>query len=180
MMQAPQCQTHNRLLLDLALGRLDDGDAERAEAVRTSCASCSAWWSQHFENDGAELVRAAVADGLRSFRAPQQRHQQRWWAIAAAAVLALAVGLLWQLFPGQLPDPMTASSASPNQIVAGSSGETTMLITAFSFEPEEDAGHLLVRQQPAAGSKSSPYQNGQPIFTGNFEDGALAGWTPAT
>jgi hypothetical protein len=94
MMKAPACPEHERLVLDLAQGRLDDAAAAEADAVRTGCPVCSAWWREELEGDLAATLDTAVEQAFDQFT-PARRRIPAWMPAAAAAVVAVGAGVLW-------------------------------------------------------------------------------------
>jgi len=114
---SPRCPEHGRTVLDLALGRLDDEAAFRAEEVLRSCDVCSGWWQAHLEGDAATVLNGAVSEAWAAFSAPRRRRLRPWLAAAAAAVLGLTV--YWVEGPGR------GSSQPPAEIVeAAPEGES--------------------------------------------------------
>lgn len=95
-MLSETCGQHGRLILDFALGRLDDEAAEEADRVLAGCPSCQEWWRRNFEGKVAAAIDAAVAEGFSCFAAPRRRRARRWLAAAAAAVLITCGGLVWR------------------------------------------------------------------------------------
>jgi len=94
-------------MLQLALGLLPDRAAGEAEVVRRQCDHCSRWWHEHLEGQPGSGVDQGVAQAFASFRAPAQQRFGKWLPLAAAAVLALAVGLVLRS-----SDPQSAEDAS--------------------------------------------------------------------
>jgi hypothetical protein len=89
------CSAHDRLVWDLALGRLSDAAAEDAEQVRATCPTCGAWWREELEGDGAAAVELEAGAAFARFSPPHRQVVPWWLAAAAILVLALAGGLLW-------------------------------------------------------------------------------------
>ncbi len=174
-MDAPQCNEHSRLVLDLALGRLDDNAAERAETALQSCPVCRSWWSQHMESPAAQVVAAAVSEELTRFQAPSQR--RHWWAMAAAVLLTLAVVSLWQLAPG---GPVTTMIGSSTQGTIPASQPAEAVINTISFEPENLGTLELVMESEAASKVARKRPADSPLFAIDFETGSLNGWSPTT
>lgn len=156
-MLPPSCPTHDRLLLDLALGRLDDRQADRAEAVRSTCPVCRQWWKRTFSSDAARSVEAAVSAALDSVELPRRHHAWRWLAAAAAVVIAAASLLL---LPGPAPSPAPAPRTAATSRPAA---ESKVLVTmTFESEPTEPKQPPLMQD-------------------GGFESGELGpGWSLGT
>jgi len=89
-MIAPNCPDHGSLVLDLALGRLEDERAGEAERVRDSCPSCNAWWRDRLSGGAVAEVDQAVAKAFEAFR-PSGRRRSRLWLAAGDEVVADAV-----------------------------------------------------------------------------------------
>jgi hypothetical protein len=148
-MKAFDCPDHGHLVPDLALGRLDDQGAEKAESARKNCAVCSSWWDETFSNSAVAAIDAEVWDVFRAFEPPRRR-RRGWLAAAAAAVLVIGAGsasLLWRDAPATvLPKDDQVS--------------------AWDFE----SGTVL---ETAVGSDSS---NDEAVFVGDFESGDTSAW----
>jgi len=162
-MHAPACPDHGRLMLDLALGRLDDRSAVEAEAVRLACPTCAGWWRSELEGAAASAVDQAVGSAFASFQPPASSRVARWLPVAAAATLAAGAGLLWHQH-GALQSPGSTAPPSP--------------LAQESFDGDrdgngvvglEDLGFTVEVQQPRGA-----------IFADTLDGGNLAGWTPHT
>ncbi len=108
-MHPPDCPDHGPLMLELALGRLDDSAASEAEQLILSCPGCGSWWHAHLEGATARAVDAAVADAFSRFRP----HRRRLWPVAAAAAAVVVAGslLLYTSRPQQQLAPQPAELA---------------------------------------------------------------------
>jgi len=178
-MLTPRCPDHGPLILELALGRLDDAEAVRAEQVRSHCDSCRQWWMENLQGEAAATVDAAVGEVFSSFDVPRRRRSQVWWVAAAAAVVVLSVGLTWHLGPsGTAVDTPRAATAE----VPTAADES---ISGFDFELG-DFGSTQLRTARADTEVPSPTREAarddpaQAVFTGDFESGTLGVWTPNT
>jgi hypothetical protein len=163
-MTVSRCPDHGDLMLELALGRLDDGEAGRAEGLRTSCAGCRQLWSSSFDESALAVVDAAVAEAFAGFRAPRYR-RRGWWAAAAAAVLVLGIGATSLLWRGG-----EDSAAAPRQPVAFGA-----VLSVWDFEN----GSLAAEASPAvveARAQSAAEGEGA-VFTNDLESGDLASWS---
>jgi hypothetical protein len=121
LMIAPNCPDHGSLVLDLALGRLEDERTDEAERVGDSCPSCNAWWLDRLSGGAVAEVDQAVAKAFEAFR-PSGRRRSRLWLAAAAVVLVLAAGLLWR--GTQMPSTTRTPSAPELAQRAFEAGET--------------------------------------------------------
>ncbi len=158
------CPDHGDLMLELALGRLDDGEAARAEDLRTSCAGCRQLWSSSFDESALAVVDTAVAGAFAGFRAPRRR-LGGWWAAAAAAVLVLGIGATSLLWRGG-EDPAVASRQP---------ADSGAVLSVWDFEN----GTLAAENSPAvveAGAQSAA-EGGGAVFTNDLESGDLASWS---
>ena len=162
-MHAPACPDHGRLVLDLALGRLDDRTAVEAEAVRLACPACAGWWRSELEGAAASAVDQAVASTFAAFQPPAARRTARWLPVAAAAALAAGAGLLWYQH-GAVSPPGSTTAPGP--------------LAHESFDGDrdgdgvvglDDIGYKVVVEQPR-----------EAIFADTLDGGDLAGWTPQT
>jgi hypothetical protein len=135
------CSAHDRMVWDLALGRLSDAAAEAAEQARATCPTCAAWWREELEGDAVAAVELAVGAELARF-SPPRRHALPWW-LAAAAVLVLALAL------GMLTRGKPAATAQPPCCVA------QVVQDAFQPNAQVDAQDLARMLQGKA-AKASP------------------------
>lgn len=157
------CPDHGDLMLELALGRLDDREAERAEELRTSCAGCGQLWSSSFDEPALAVVDAAVAGAFAGFHAP--RHRRRGWWAAAAAVLVLGIGatsLLWR--GGEDPAVASRQPATSDSVLSVWDFENGTLAAEASPTVVE------ARVQTAAEGEDA-------VFTNDLESGDLASWS---
>jgi len=158
------CPDHGDLMLELALGRLDEGDGVRAEALRATCAGCRQWWESTFDEPSLAAVDAAVVKAFAGFRAPR-RLRSGWWTAAAAALLVLAIGsasLLWRA------EGTTTIASQP-------SATSDTVLSAWDFEN----GALTAAAAPAGREvivQSSGDAEGA-VFTNDLESGDLASWS---
>jgi hypothetical protein len=185
MMISPSCPDHERLVLDLALGRLDDQEALRAEDVRDTCPVCRAWWQAAVEGEVAEVVDKAVAAVFSDLELPERRRSPRWLAAAAIVVMALGVGALWIAQRGTTADPVAVSRTASIRTL---DFEVPAAVVEFSRvevpdpEPEavaqpavDGAGGEQIRVAEAA-LETTP----EPLFAASFETGDLGHWVPST
>ena len=119
-MHGPDCPDHGSLVLDLALGRLEDERAGEAERVRDSCPSCRAWWQDRLSGGAVAEVDRAVEKAFEAFR-PSNRRRSWLWVAAAAIVLMVGAGLQWH--GTQLPSTTVPSAAELVEL-AFENGET--------------------------------------------------------
>jgi hypothetical protein len=163
MMPAPACPDHGRLVLDLALGRLDDQSAFAAEAARLSCPECAAWWRSQLEGAAAPSVDKAVGTAFASFQPPASSRVARWLPVAAAATLAAGAGLLWYQH-GAVQTSVATAPPSP--------------LARESFEGDRDGNGVVGLED--LGFAVHVEKTRDVIFSDTLEDGELAGWTPHT
>ena len=109
-------QVRDRELIEqYAAGTLGDADAESLEAHALDCQECWAAIQQ-----AVELHAALVADAPSPARpAPRSSVRHRMWpaGLAAAAVLAMAVGTFWYLKRSELKDPAVYRRAEAKIVV---------------------------------------------------------------
>jgi len=191
MMHSPNCPEHGRLVLDLALGRLDDGASVTAESLSESCPVCREWWREQFDSDAAASVDEAVAAVFSDLRLPARRRGYGWMAAAAAVVMTLGVGSIWVLQgPTDLGDEVAEPRvASIRTITFEPSDEAAEFILIEAPDPESDpVGHQTAQEPPAGEilvAEASPTESvvdgsSGVLFAGGFETGDLGGWVPST
>jgi hypothetical protein len=163
MMRAPACPDHGRLVLDLALGRLDDRSAVAAEAIRLSCPECAGWWRSELEGAAASAVDQAVGSAFAAFQPPASSRVARWLPVAAAATLAAGAGLLWY-HHGAVPASVATAPPIP--------------LAQESFEGDRDGNGVVGLED--LGFAVHVEKSRDVIFADTLEDGKLAGWTPHT
>lgn len=151
----PNCREHKTLVRDLALGLLDGDRAVEAEAVRTQCPACRAWWQGTFSGRAFENVMEQVGSTLSTTALPPRRHGRHWQIAAVAAVIALTVGVV-SMMPEAPEAPAVAQQDQP-------------AITVLDFEDPAvvAAGPDVVAEQAG---------NSEPLFADGMEDGGLGGW----
>ncbi len=157
-MRIPTCPEHGRLVLDLALGRLDDQAGTAAESIRTSCPECAAWWRAEFEGDLAHHLDRSIEIAFESFR-PARRRRTMWMPAAAAAALAVSGGLLWY----------------GNSDVNEAQQQT---LAQESFDGDLDSNGLV---DPSDLGFALHMENAsEAIFNGDLDNGDLTGWNSNT
>ncbi len=156
----PDCHNHGNLVGHLALGRLDDLEAVRAEEVRANCSTCSRWWLENFDSQTATAVEFEVSAAFQAFRAPRRQRRYRvWWAAAAAAILS--IGLLNHLWISAPVDSgIVISDVASEPAITGSPSET---IKVMDFETGSVASAALLDKPD------------EPVFAADFEAG-LGTW----
>ena len=162
-MRAPNCPDHGRLVLDLALGRLDDRSAAEAEAVRVSCPSCAGWWRSELEAATFVAVDLAVGSVFAAFQPPARSRVTRWLPVAAAAALAVGAGVLWYQH-GAVQSPGSTTPAGP--------------LAQESFDGDRDGDGVIGIED--LGFTVKVEQAREAIFADTLDGGELAGWTPHT
>lgn len=163
MMHAPDCPNHGRLVLDLALGRLDDRSAVEAEAVLLSCPSCAGWWRTELEAAAAVAVDQAVGSVFADFQPPARSRVARWLPVAAAATLAAGAALLWYQH-GVVQTSVATAPPSP--------------LAQESFDGDRDGNGVVGLED--LGLAVHVETSRDVIFADTLEDGELAGWTTNT
>jgi hypothetical protein len=200
MMMNPNCPEHERLVLDLALGRLDDDDAARAEDVKDSCPVCREWWSTQFEGEAIDLVDDAIASVFEDVDLPRRRRSHGWMALAAAVVMSLGATALWMVQRPVAPAPNAIEPVIVERIAAIQSMDfenpSTVVAHTIESEPETRepavgepstdrisevapvADEIVVAEAAPAELPRAPEP--EPLFSGSFESGDLSGWVPST
>lgn len=158
--ESPACPEHDRLVLELARGRLDGDRATAAERVRRECPACRSWWQDFLAGEQAAVVDSAVAEAFAGFEAPRRSHPQRWLA-AAAVFFALVLGFLFFQHQG-------------GHEALG--GEIQVAADEIFTEGFESNGRVFsVALEPTSGEAQG---SGDRIFAGSFEAGNFSAWSP--
>ena len=160
-MRAPDCPTHGRLVLDLALGRLDDGPAAEAERVLRDCPACAAWWHATFEGADAERLDEVLTATFAAFE-PSSRRVARWLPVAAAAALAVTAGVVYEVVQHQTERVQPSQSA----------------VVLETFDGDRDGNGRVDMND--LGFAAHVDGIGETIFAGNQDDGDLDGWNSHT
>jgi len=126
-MNPPDCKDHGTMMLELALGRLDDRPAADAETLLTSCPVCGEWWNHNLVGESASAVDAAVATAFASFETPRSRRAPVWLAAAAAIVVMVGATTVWRML----------------QPIPAVDGASTIEIVQRILEGTPSAGHDL-------------------------------------
>ena len=200
-MRSPSCPEHDRLVLDLALGRLDDGPAAEAEAVRDTCPVCRTWWQTELGAEQTALIDDAVASVFDDLRLPNSRRGHGRMALAAAAVMALGAATLWL---AQNPTTHRPGAVEPVVVerttaIASMDFETPSAIVALTGEsvddvsravdpveiddPRVDNQRVVADETVAADAAPDPAPvavESELLFAGRFESGDLGDWVPST
>jgi len=189
-MNSPNCPDHGRLVLDLALGRLDDAAALEAESISESCPVCREWWQEQFSSDAAAVVDEAVAVTFSNLQLPARRRGYGWMAAAAALVMTLGVGTIWVSQGKGSMDEVAAPRVASIQTLTFEPSDATaefVLIGAPDPEPvpvERPAAlEPLVEEIVIAAASPAEVVVARPsevLFAGGFESGGLEGWVPTT
>jgi len=188
-MIAPNCPDHDRLVLDLALGRLDDEAAFAAEGVAGSCEVCRAWWQERFEGEAADTVDEVVAATFDDLRLPARRRGHGWMPVAAAVVLTVGASALW-LARDTGPEPPATVEVAAIQSIDFENAELQPVATVTSADLEERQVTVRAAFSPAPvrGEETRIAEAPQiaaeivpePLFNGGFESGDLSGWGSGT
>lgn len=187
-MNSPNCPDHGRLVLDLALGRLDDAAAIEAESISESCPICRAWWREQFESEAAAVVDAAVAATFSDLQLPERRRGYGWMAAAAAVIMTLGVGSLWVSQRTASIDEVKAPRVASIQTITFEPSDAT---EAFALVEAPDPAPAAVPTAQESPAEEFPVvdavqtevvverQSGV-VFAGGFETGDLGEWEPKT
>lgn len=196
-MYPPSCPDHGRLVLDLALGRLDDDLAVDAEHALETCPGCRSWWHEHLEGDAAEAVDGAVATAFAGLELPARRRGS-WLAAAAVIVMTVGVGALWLTPDRAAPDRVATRQAVTIQALDFETpdaldGLALVDIAIPDPDPEPVPAEPSSRLIPAAAVTAAPTriadtapaevavtESPELLFAGGFETGDLGAWVPKT
>lgn len=200
-MISPNCPEHARLVLDLALGRLDDGSAAEAEVARETCPVCRIWWRAELGGEDMAQVDDVVASVFNDLELPDRRRGHGWLALAAAAVMALGATTLWLVqspttqSPGSVEPVIVermaaigsmdfeAPSAIPAQVVRPSNDFGRMFVAVENGDSQTGNQHLGAGEivTADAGAEHGPVAaESESLFSGRFESGDLGDWVPST
>ena len=190
MMISPNCPNHGRLVLELALGRLDDDAAAEAESISESCPVCRAWWQEQFEGGAAEVVDDSVATAFTDLQLPARRRSHGWMAVAAAVVMALGVGTIWvsqsRTSMDEVTAPQTASIQTLDFEIPDAVSEFARVeipdpepetVVQPTIESASTEGILIAEASPA---EVVVEDSSESVFAGSFESGDLSAWVPST
>jgi len=195
-MNSPNCPAHGRLVLDLALGRLDDETAVVADEALASCPVCREWWQEKFETEDAAVVDKAVALVFSDLQLPVRRRNHGWMAVAAAAVMTIGVGTLWMARDPLPVAPVVAESTVAMQTMDFEVPELVPMMTATSADLQaekiapapvyvpatvqvERRHEMMVAEATPPREVTSDRQDA--LFVGGFESGSTMGWgVPST
>jgi hypothetical protein len=188
MMLTPNCPDHERLVLDLALGRLDDTDAARAEDVRTTCPTCRTWWAAQFDSDACEQVDGAVAAVFDGLELPRRQTSRQWMGLAAALVMAAGATALWLTHEPLSVEPVPGDRvalAERIEIEAPAAAMPTLEPEVAPIETADRTGAIEAAPSeiPVADEvvvAEAPSVEAEPFFTGGFETGDFSEWVPST
>lgn len=164
-MRTPDCPTHGCLVLDLALGRLEDEAAAEAEDARASCPVCSAWWRTELEGEPAARLDPVLESTFAAFEPPARQRVARWLPAAAAATLAAGAGLLWYQSQNAAVQPIVSQTAPT-------------AVTLENFDGDRDGDGIVGMED--LGFVVRVEHSGGPIFADGLDGGDLADWTPHT
>lgn len=169
----PICPDHDRLMLDLALGKLEDRYADEAEATRHSCPTCRQWWESTLQGESAAELEAVVDQVFAEFQPPRTKDLLEWLPVVMAAVLALAVGLVLQSdAPGTHDEGISAPVSTVLaeeffEIDTETEGSMDRVVNSFGVGEEESGvnANLTVEDDSLE------------IIGESLESGSLAGWS---
>ncbi len=163
-MKAPTCPEHGNLVLDLARGRLNDAEAVRADVVRGSCPLCAGWWDEAFSDPATASVDSAVAEAFSVFK-PPAAGRRVWLAAAAAAVLAVGVGITTMLWHGGEAAPPIAAGRVPG-------AEEVLSVWDFEDGALTPNAAAVVSSEPADRADAD-----EAVYANDLESGDLGSWT---
>ena len=181
MMYSFTCPDHGRLVVDLALGRLDNAASDRADDVSRQCPECSGWWRREI-GDSSAAVDVGVADAFAAFVPPVASRRPVWLRLAAVAVVVLACGLGWELRHASSGSQATSSESL---IVVGQVGP----IPDVNHDGRQDAADILAALRAEVPSAEGPIsrdvptvvnKDGSILHGDGMETGSLSGWTSHT
>lgn len=154
-------------MLELALGRLGDAEAQEAEEIRQSCDICASWWTTHLEGPAVADLDKQVEEAFTSFQAPSRRRLSEKLPWAVAAVLALAVGFVLQ--PGGTGDPQT-----------GTAGEREPLLVREQFNTDRNNDGIVDLSDVSvvvSTGMAGPDPDRETLFGSDLESGDLSVWS---
>lgn len=171
-MNGPACADHGFLVRDLALGRLDDESAARADGALATCPVCGQWWEETFAADACVEVDAAVGGAIADFAPPRAARRLATGFLAAAAVLLLGLGVATVARLAVTPPSPLAEVAPPVEAT-----ETT-LVASMDFE----SGLVdLLPQVEVVAAVAPPAPKPAPreavLNAVSMETGDLSGWS---
>ncbi len=156
------CPEHHNLMLELARGELDDGQAVRAEVFHSECTHCREWWEATFEGEAFSTVDQSVEGAFASFRPPAKR-RHGWLAAAAALVLTIGIGSTSLL----LRETNTEFSRAATPVPSG------VALTVMDFE--SGSLEVVAGASNSAETVAGDIQEG--VFQSDLESGDLASWS---
>lgn len=189
-MMTPNCPDHDRLALDLALGRLDDEAAAEAESIGGSCPVCREWWHRQFGGEAAETVDRAVSATFGGLQLPKRRRHHGWMAAAAAVAMAFGVGTLWVAQRATTTDDGTAPRTASIRTLDFEIPEAVSEFARIEVpDPDPDpvaqsvARSVIVEETiiaESAPTRVADEDSSKVLFAGSFESGDLGAWVPKT
>lgn len=168
-MRLPDCPDHERLVLDLAQGRLDDRASAEAESVRSTCPVCAGWWREELEGELAASLEATIETAIEGFR-PSRRRLPVWMPAAAAAALAVGAAAVWYSGEQVTLDDSNRGALVQESFDSDVNGDGMIDTTDLGFT-------VHVVGQPSA---VAPGTGGDVIFADSLDSGDLSGWTGKT
>jgi len=189
-MIAPNCPDHDRLALDLALGRLDDEAAIEAESISESCPVCRAWWHEQFGGEAVEAVDHVVSVTFGDLQLPTRRHHHGWMAVAAALVMAVGGGTLWVSQHATTTHNTAAARTASIQTLDFEIPEAVSEFAVIEIPDPDPEPEVTVRVEEkvvaeivvaeASPTKAAGDEASKTLFAGGFESGDLGAWVPKT
>jgi|GEM_PF-2019288 len=161
------------MVRDLALGRLDNDSALRAEEALAACTVCGQWWDETFAGDAFAEVEEAVAGAIADFAPPRATRRFATGFLAAAAVLLLGLGVATIARRASVPVPRVAEGTATLE-----ASEAT-LVAAMDFE--SGMVDLPPQAEAMAGPATAPVPKPAPgdtvLNAVSMETGDLSGWS---
>jgi hypothetical protein len=185
-MKNVDCPQHGDTVLHLARGLVDPSQGARAEALRTSCDHCSAWWKMELEGESHPEIDSSVEQAIRGFVPPQQRKMAGKDVLVAAACLTLAAGIvLFSPDRGALQDRNGAGddrlassavessdAARDNDLILSEGFESVTGAPSMAFSILIEGEGLPEDSFAAAGERRSDL-----VLSSDFERGSLQDWS---
>lgn len=162
------------MVRDLALGKLDDESALRADEALAACTVCSRWWDETFAGDAFAEVDEAVAGAVAAFAPPRATRRVATGFLAAAATLVIGLGIA--TVTRHTPAPVPTVS---DEIAASVGTSAGTLVAAMDFESglADLQPHVEVVSRPATPPAPLETAKDAVVNAVSMETGDLSGWS---